>query len=49
MFKIRSNTIQEAFRTKIQIIQHNYATSHSKNNFGEPKILNAAKVCNFLT
>ena len=30
-------TLPEAFRTKFQIVQHNYGTRHSKNNFEEPK------------
>ena len=38
MFRIKNNTIPEAFRTKLQIGQHNYRTRHSKNNFEEPKI-----------
>ena len=38
MFRVKSNTIPEAFRTKLQIVQHNYATRHSENNFEEPKI-----------
>ena len=38
MFRVKNNTIQEAFRTKFQMVQHNYATRHSENNFEEPKI-----------
>ena len=38
MFRIKTNTIPETFRTKFQIVQHNYATRHSENNFEEPKI-----------
>ena len=38
MFRVKNNTIPEAFRTKFQIVQHNYATRHSKNNFEKPKI-----------
>ena len=34
----QNNTIREAFRTKFQIVQHNYETRHSENNFDEPKI-----------
>ena len=34
----QNNTIPEAFRTKFQIVQHNYETRHSENNFDEPKI-----------
>ena len=37
MFKVKNNTITEALRTKFQIVQHSYATRHSKNNFEEPK------------
>ena len=37
MFRVK-NTIPEAFQTKFQIVQHNYMTIHSKNNFEEPKI-----------
>ena len=35
--KYYHTTLAEAFRTKFQIVQHNYATRHSKNNFEEPK------------
>ena len=38
MFRVKNNTIPEAFRTKFQIVQHNYVTRHIKNNFEEPKI-----------
>ena len=38
MLRVKNNTIPEAFRTKFQIVQHNYATRHSENNFEEPKI-----------
>ena len=38
MFRVKNNTLQEAFRTKFQIVQHNYATRHSENNFDESKI-----------
>ena len=38
MFRVKNNTIPEAFRTKFQIVQHNYATRHNENNFEEPKI-----------
>ena len=38
MFRVKGNTIPEAFRTKFQIVQHNYATRHSENNFEEPNI-----------
>ena len=38
MFRVKNNTIQEAFQTKFQMVQHNYATRHSENNFEEPKI-----------
>ena len=38
MFRLKSNTIPEAFRTKCQIAQHNYATRYNENNFEEPKI-----------
>ena len=31
MFRVKNNTIQEAFQTKFQIVQHNYATRHSEN------------------
>ena len=37
MFRVK-NTIPEAFQTKFQIVQHNYMTIHSKNNFEETKI-----------
>ena len=38
MFRVKNNTLPEAFRTKFQIVQHNYATRHSENNFDESKI-----------
>ena len=38
MFRVKNNTIPEAFRTKFQIVQHNYVTRHSENNFEKPKI-----------
>ena len=38
MFRVKNNNIPEAFRTKFSIIQYNYATRHSENNFEEPKI-----------
>ena len=38
MSRVKTNTIPEAFQTKLQIVQHNYATRHSENNFEEPKI-----------
>ena len=44
-FRVKNNTIPEVFRTKFQIVQHNYATRHSENNFEEPKItLKATKL-----
>ena len=45
MFRVKTNAIPEAFRTKFQIVQHNYATRHDENNFEEPKItFNATKL-----
>ena len=38
MFRVRNNTIPEAFWTKFRILQHNYTTRQSKNIFEEPKI-----------
>ena len=38
MFRVKYNTLPEAFCTKFQIVQHNYAIRHSKNNFGKPKM-----------
>ena len=38
MFRVKHNTIPEAFSTKFQIVQHSYATKHSENNFEEPKV-----------
>ena len=38
MSRVKNNTIPEVFRTKFQILQHNYATRHSETNFEEPKI-----------
>ena len=45
MLRVKNNTIPEAFGTKFQIVQHNYVTSHSENNFEETKI--AFKVTKF--
>ena len=39
MFRVKNNTIPEAFRTKFQIVQQNYATRYYKNNFEERKNL----------
>ena len=45
MFRVKNNTLPEAFRTKFQIVQHNYKTRHSENNFDELKItLKATKL-----
>ena len=30
---------------KIQIVEHNYATSHARNNFEEPKITSMVSKC----
>ena len=30
MFRVKNYTIPEAFRTKFQIMQHNYATRHRR-------------------
>ena len=38
MFIVKNNNIQQSFQTKLQILQRNYATRHSENNFEEPKI-----------
>ena len=38
MFRVKNNTVPDAFRTKFQIVQHNYATRYSENSFEEPKI-----------
>ena len=38
MFRVKNNTIPEACRTKFQIVPHNCATRHGKNNFQEAKI-----------
>ena len=38
MFRVKNNGIPEAFRTKFQIVKHNYKTRHSENNFEETKI-----------
>ena len=38
MFRVKNNTIPEEFRTKFQIVQHNYATRRSENNLEKPKI-----------
>ena len=37
MFTEKNNTIPDTFRTKFQIVQHNYATRQSENNFEEPR------------
>ena len=59
MFRVRNNTIPEAFVDKLEIVHHHYPTRHSENNFIEPKIyFKATKVaisssgpclCNSLT
>ena len=36
--RVNNDTTPEAFRTKFQILQYNYVTRHSENNFEEPKI-----------
>ena len=49
MFRAKNDTTPEAFRTKLQIVQHNYVTRHSENNFEESKItLKATKLAIFL-
>ena len=48
MFRVKNNTRPETFRTRFQIVQHNYATRYSENNFEEPKItLKATKFAIF--
>ena len=49
MFRVKQNTIPEAFSTKFEIVQHNYATWQIENNFKEPKItLKTTKFAIFL-
>ena len=49
MFRAKNDTTPEAFRTKLQIVQHNHVTRHSENNFEESKItLKATKLAIFL-
>ena len=38
MFRVKNNTIPEAFVNKFEIVHHHYQTRHSENNFVEPKI-----------
>ena len=38
MFRVKNNTIPEAFVNKFEIVHHHYQTRHSENNFIEPKI-----------
>ena len=38
MFRVKNNTIPEAFVNKFEIVHHHYPTRHSENNFIEPKI-----------
>ena len=38
MFRVKNNTIQEAFVNKFEIVHHHYQTRHSENNFNEPNI-----------
>ena len=38
MFRVKNNTKPEALENKFEIVHQHYPTSHSKNNFIEPKI-----------
>ena len=38
MFRVKNNTLPEAFENKLEIVHHHYPTKHSENNFIEPKI-----------
>ena len=38
MFRVKNNTIPEAFVNKFEIVHHHYQTRHSENNFIKPKI-----------
>ena len=38
MFRVKNNTIPEAFVNKFEIVHYQYLTRHSENNFIEPEI-----------
>ena len=38
IFRIKNNTIPEAFESKFEVVHNYYPTRHSENNFIEPKI-----------
>ena len=38
VFRVKNNTIPEAFINKFEIVHHHYPIRHSENNFIEPKI-----------
>ena len=38
MFQVKNNTITSALKKRFQLMQHNYPTSFSKNNFKQPKL-----------
>ena len=38
MFQVKNNTITSALKKRFQLMQHNYPTNFSKNNFKQPKL-----------
>ena len=38
MFRVKNNTILEAYKDKFEIVYHHYPTRHSKNSYIKPKI-----------
>ena len=38
MFRVKNNTLPEAFANRFEIVHHHYPTRHSENNFIEPEI-----------
>ena len=38
MFRVKTNSIPETLQNKFKVIEHNYSTRYSKQNFKEPNI-----------
>ena len=38
MFQVKTNTIPETLQNKFKVIEHNYSTRYSEQNFKEPNI-----------
>ena len=49
IFKVKNNTMPEAFPTKFQILQHKYATRHRKIILKTRNNLQGSRVCYILT